>query len=671
MAALPTLIWTLLPNGVSADGYRFSLFVSPRLENGGPTLGDYDLPNFAEAVAAMAGAQTAWVQLNSPAAPLIPVTIDTAALRPDLWAALFPPSTPVTGFSYKDNANRPLYSFSVAALENYLEGLYSVIANQSATDFPDLKTGRLRQLADDIGRALPLMREGLQKTQSGSGPHPDAGIEAALDNLGSSIPLKEFYRALRFYKRGNAESWAALGYKSQQDPVVAALVPEPLKPPPFDFHQAVTLLGDHPFLLKALGLVIDCKLTFADLGGALPANGRLRAQVQWGPPYPAPGDKTPWTRFEVDASGFRPEPRKGGDIQAGLLTLGNADRFRVFQTDVDGNALKTLDYAANMNSVLVQLLAIPPGENAPWVPVAQPAPESLPAQRNGGLTLTRIARDAKIYGDFLSQNAINGALDSEVYFDDIARGYRVDVSYGGKWHSLCHRTGSYSFAGAPLAPPPPPDEGYVKAATATSGPKNKPQPDNPLYLHEAVFGWDNWSLVAPRPGRSISYDRNDTARTQTLAVDRVENKPTPEFPLVPQFSVVNGTLPRLRFGELYQFRARVVDLAGNGLPAQDGDFPGTFWRTPRIKYLRYEPVPPPVFVLRERVTAGESVEHLVVRSKVTSDDLPDQDTVFNDVCRRFIAPPKTSQILAELHGAFDRSGPIRSSRTSSRPRTAR
>ena len=101
----------------------------------------------------------------------------------------------------------------------------------------------------------------------------------------------------------------------------------------------------------------------------------------------------------------------------------------------------------------------------------------------------------------------------------------------------------------------PPDEGFLKGTSSTSVPGG----DDDLYLHEAVFGWDGWSLVAKRPGQTIIGNN--------VGTPDVEN-PT-DIPLITQFTPAPGTLPRLRFGRTYRFRARAVDLAGNSISRDD------------------------------------------------------------------------------------------------------
>jgi hypothetical protein len=115
------------------------------------------------------------------------------------------------------------------------------------------------------------------------------------------------------------------------------------------------------------------------------------------------------------------------------------------------------------------------------------------------------------------------------------------------------------------------------------------------------------------------------------------------------FTAAKGTLPRLRFGALYQFRARAVDLAGNSLP-HDAVLDDIYNLPPQpMRYLRYEPVTAAVVVLRAPLgpdtTPGESVERIVVRSNF--------DTHIAGVSERHIVPPKTSAEMAELHGMLD------------------
>lgn len=671
MASTPTMIWTALPNGFAAGGIpRLSIYVSLRLDD--PTAKDlsaYTLGNWPTALATLIAQQQVRVQLGTATTFTdIPVTIDTSILMPALWTALFPTTTAVTPFEFQDNSVRAIRSYSVGAIHDYIESVYNNVANASATDFPDLlQANDSSNLVNAIGGVMAEVRRLTTVAGVGvkynpplppnlggtkTGPHPDASLEATMDQkaqaVAAGIPGAEFYRAYRFYNRGQQEQ-----YRSKTVPRVLADIPPPVTAPKFDVHQVIAALGDHPAILKRLGLVIDC--TFVR---AVPLANFSRIRVAIGDPAGGPqppNDKTPWTLFEP--AGFLPQPNAASDLLAGFLQLGQNALFGVVQSDVDGEALKTIDYAVNMGALVATLKAQkqtncePLGSTVPAVP-PPPVLQSLPAQRTTGITVYRIDRDQALYGRFQAAASNNTDPGNAVLAaDDVVRGYRVDVGHNGQWYSLCARVPSYSIGSISIAPGQ--DEGYIKAASGTSTSKDPPSgpPVKDLYLHEALFSWHNWSLVVPKPGRSLSIDRDDTTRTQTEVVRRETNPANADFPIEIVTSIAKGTLPPLRFGRSYQLRARAVDLAGNSVPLSARSSP--ILATPLVTYRRFEPVAPPVLVLRSPLTPGESVEYMVIRSKVGTDPIPDESKIFNATSERHVAPPKTSQFTAELHGSFD------------------
>ena len=284
----------------------------------------------------------------------------------------------------------------------------------------------------------------------------------------------------------------------------------------------------------------------------------------------------------------------------------------------------------------------------------------LPALRSGGLGLIRNWRTDQMKSllKLFHDRDVNlaGAKPDQghsifFYAEDLVRGYRVDVEESDELnkvvgcHSLCWRSGTLYFRKwHPVSLDR--DEGYVKAASATS------QEDDPnkLYLHELLFRWNGWSLCAERPNQTIVSDTKKTIDPVTQqevvvqgeSVGRPVSQPTGPIDLEPVMEVVPGSLPRLRFGYSYRLRVRAVDLAGNSLHADNTDW--SYASNP-VPYLRFEPVAPPVLVLHDDLTRGESIERMVIRSNY---DLPT-----NDENQRHLVPPKTSQEMAELHGMFD------------------
>ena len=688
--AIPTIIWTALPNGfVDISGRnvpRLSLSVSFRLEDAAATtLGSYftansiptGLGNWPATVQTMADAGVLYFDFElATAGPLI-ATIDTSNLRPDVWDLLFGPNTFVRTHSFQDHAARRLRSYSTRTLAKYIDKLYTSVANASPTDYPDLRTGRLNDLVSTWGTAISRLRrrapQGLREAtlllppvtpaSVGEGPHPDQAIEAEMQTIASgassNVPLAEMFRAYRFYNRGQVDA-----YRRQHEPVIEADVPPHPSEPAFDFHEVMALLGDHPMLLRMLGLSIDCTVVGAT--GALPATGRVRSYFDWtaaglaGSPF---SDERPWTAFQINSAGFLPRPKAGSlDVADGMLQLGNTKVFDVRQEDVDGSALKTIDYASNMAVVLARLLAAPePNQCAPETPPETSPTQSLPALRNSGITVFRDSRDEALYDRLLDMRAHNSAPSgTTLYADDVTRGYCVDVLYRGRWKSLCERQGTYVVSNpagtqsVELASEPG-DEGYVKAVSGSStgvDAPGSPGSGDDLYVHEALFGWDNWSLAVPLPGRSVTHDRFEGDSMASYGWRR--NEPNPDFAVDVQLKVLPGSLPPLRYGERYAVRARTTDLVGNRHPLEvDTTVLGGLWESPTLPYLRHDPVTQPVLLLRAPLREGEGMEHLVVRTQTGPMMIEGAADIFNETCERHVAPPKVPLRQAELHGMLD------------------
>ncbi|MEL6680810.1 MAG: hypothetical protein AAFQ51_19065, partial [Pseudomonadota bacterium] len=167
-------------------------------------------------------------------------------------------------------------------------------------------------------------------------------------------------------------------------------------------------------------------------------------------------------------------------------------------------------------------------------------------------------------------------------------------------------------------------------------------------ISELIFAWSGWSLTAPRPGLAISNDD---------LPDTAANTAPPRLPLESSFRVHPGSLPTLRFGHEYQVRVRVADLAGNAEPFQpnDGDIPNE--ASPPETFRRFEPVGVPVNALVdgpagvEPTEDGEAMTRIAIRSfNVT----PEDNSVPTDaIARRHVIPPRTSHVMAEMHGALD------------------
>ena len=240
-------------------------------------------------------------------------------------------------------------------------------------------------------------------------------------------------------------------------------------------------------------------------------------------------------------------------------------QFDVYQVDPDGAALKTVNFVLTAQNLIGRSLQRgADGEVTYTTGDKQP----VAALRSAGLGVSRRDRAREVAQNAASAALKNAALSGEpgsivLYTEDLLRGYRVDVqpyppNDPQRWQSLCRRHGAYRCTDGGPDLTFPDDEGYVKGASATGGGAD---PDD-HYLHESLFRWTGWSLVAPRPGRTLR-DRTDPA--SGVQGEHPESVPDAASAggngLAVTFSAVKGSLPRLRYGMPYRLRARLVDLS--------------------------------------------------------------------------------------------------------------
>ncbi|WP_437488778.1 hypothetical protein WME75_09425 [Sorangium sp. So ce1014] len=620
-----TLIFTAIPNPTeSAAGLRLTVLVSPRLEArmaSGLRLDQFEIGTvpWPSRVAAMTlgvrfdGGPMLPAQLAPPARPV-------EARDPAMWQALFPGDTPVAPYVFQDDRWRKLRSFPAAHIHERLLDLYRDTAQSSPHSYPRL----------DPGAASPGK---LDRFTFSLGTLPDLLDELAFQDYEDACILdrteteyqRPHYDALRFYTR------RPLRLPSADDPP-----PPPPPIPELDFHRMVSVLADHPTLLRKLGLAFEVIVPGVSLA-ALPTRGTVQLHAEWRGPSSA--DKFPRMHYDTSSGSFQPAPRDPTFCDGGYLRLDRADRFPVMVLDIDGAALKVVDFAVAVRKALT---------DPQQPPIAD---TSLPALRTGGFTITHAERSAWVEQQIGRGATLNGNLDNvELWAEDVVRGYRIDVHSNGAWYSLCRRWGAIRVG--ELAPLPIPEaqeeEGYVKAASAASNERA-----NELYLHEAIAGWDGFSLSARRPGKALVFtgdpEHPDEVRT-------VGNTPGPNIDVRTEYRPTRRSLPQLRFGRSYRLRARLVDLSGSGLPHTD---PAEESATSEHLYQRYEPVASPVLVLRSPITEGESLELMVIRSTpgMTPEEYvasgPVRGARYPSRNERHVLPPKTSQAMAETHGMFD------------------
>lgn len=662
-----------MPNGFQGNTLKLSVFVSPRLYNNADTqLGQFpDFVSWAKRVSEVS------FEVEFKAGPKLKANVVSEPPNNDLWTTIFKPTTFVRTYKFPDHHKRVIRTYPVADVMGYLKDLYTRAGDQSPTTLP-----KLEQKSTELGFNLnELFNElgGIREKRSDYEKRFDSSlnrqqIKAFDPNQTEGLAREQFafMQVDFFYDRKRNKN-----LKDEQ--THPKPVPKRIAKPKLDFHQMLSGLGDYPGVERKIGIVIDLEVPVATAAqlATLMATHSIRVRPQWTSPASAfNNDFAPWTKLL--AGKFIAEPNPNSDLKGGMLSLADVNsrflpnskpNYDLLQLDADGASMKTLDFASNMRRFLS-------------APHAYSAPDDggLPSFRTCGLSLVKRGRAFQLASDLQQTLPNNQAVENSpssvdmnlpvlLYADDLVRGYRVDIldqSMGALagWRSLCKRVGTYSFPNSTQPALKISDEGYVKGASATSTVNGAS--DSDLYLHETMFQWEGWSLSATRPGKTIiaeSYDNNGNALKQQN--EKVEYSPNSAkgidgVNIETSFGAQPGTLPRLRFGHTYRMRVRAADLAGNSQPAESKD---ASQASEQHTFARFDPVVPPAILLRDRVSEGESVEHMVIRSNYNQSAadyvaralaaINNPDFHYTEVNERHIAPPKTSQQMAELHGKFD------------------
>ncbi|MFB9275559.1 hypothetical protein [Cohnella cellulosilytica] len=606
-----TVLWTAHPNGVIADHkprLRLSAVVSPRLMGDGtePTRpdGTLELQQFPDFLTWPKKNRDFSIRfINGPT--LKATVVSTTTPRWDLWGVLFPVETSVLPYVFNPDEfhKRQIRSYPVGNILRLIKRIYQEVALKQPTEYPrfdEEKWGYLKNL-------IPTERakQEIEKMLSEQLALPRESIKGRdIDQWRNDL-----YQLQQFYPQRDPQS--------RVEPQI----------PTLDFHQVISSLGDYPLLLRELALAFDLEVDFE---AGIPLVGSVAIVPNWTSTLGDSIDRCPETQYSIDLAhnSFTAAPASLG-ISEGYVQLvdrqinpvDDVEPYSVIQVDADSTSLKFLEFVRNIAGN--QQLDYSTGS-------------ALPSFRSNGISIVHADRASELSQTLNSSVGLNADVESGgglLFAEQLVRGYRVDVwdSESEVWHSLCRREGKYIFGNHRIRLT---DEGFISMGLTTAADKTSPD----FYLHQSLFTWGGWSLVAPRPGKVI--DPQD-------AVASASNNASSNFQLETHFKPVSGSLPRLRFGRTYRFRMRAVDLAGNSrnwnemLPKSVADTA----QTRDLLYSRYEPVESPVVVLRKDTGPGESVHHLVIRSNFNS-----SAESYNE---RHIAPPKVSQVMAEQHGCFD------------------
>jgi len=675
--ATQQILFIAVPNGLrTVDGTqraRVSVFISPRLRLDGPTLTG-DFINWPDCLRVKGASFRVHFGNVSKQATIVQQT------APQLWAALFDSNTFVRTHT-PDGISGLVCSYPTARLCDLIKTIYQDTFVDAPLEPPT------ETLPSALAPILPLFEKAPSHAVDDTGgsdddararlarevfrPSSEDELRAKLNRLvdlagseanrrrGEAVtppsieiipdvddPAIDLARFLLFHRHASGTSPFAADAPSDKR---------------IDFHQQLANLGEYPALQRRLGLIIDLDVDLADVPLSTSGHDLLRVEPRFTISLsPAATLITPDTAYTLTSNMFlpaagAPSPR---EIVDGLLNLGltigpdtDTPQFRLIQLGVD---------AAGFDAIALLKQAAAGGGPQPRAGLAPLRSSGVSIVRYGN---GRFLMDAIGIGLMKMERIVAGESGIALFAEDLIRGYRIDVRHGagGAWSSLHRRDGVYRFTATGnkslLI-----DEGFLQPSMVQPGAAATASTTLaaavPNYVAESLFLWHGWSLAAPRPAAVMPQPPSTESALE----------PVSEVKLDTTFTATAGSLPRLRFGDPYEFRVRLVDLIGGGLTSQQADAQLSTFPTPPVlpkpgqefRYLRFEVVPSPVILPRVKPGLGSEVDRVVLRSNhdVTPDGYAERHPEVPEYVlsgERHIVAPKGWQLLAEATGLFDSS----------------
>ena len=305
---MTTALWTVLPNGaIARDGgwrLRLSVHVSLRLapaaETG--TLSEFErLLDWPATLRTTQPPGEPW-RFKTRAGSAHTAAVVSTAPDSELWRRLFKPAMPVRRHAGDDLTGRPLNSYPASAVLGELRRAYQRISAQSPVALP--RPAAAHSAFAALGSAFGAPDPGVPV------PPPAAAIQADATltptQRRARLAERQQYLAENYFRpvpgvsaaeaqRERSRIATALAQSNPAAPVLVVPVSSATSPfaalesfhhrtaltgerPPAgagadpilqgEFHDTLTLLGLHPFLLRQLGLVVDLELPLEGLADA-------------------------------------------------------------------------------------------------------------------------------------------------------------------------------------------------------------------------------------------------------------------------------------------------------------------------------------------------------------------------------------------------------------------
>jgi hypothetical protein len=670
MSLSQQLIWTAVPDGNERTGrthhLHINIHVSFRLGNsGGVTSRLQDFPAI-EKWADTVNAARFVLKINGRAVEAERAETFDGRKRAfqGYWSAILTPQTPVVPFQFEDLSKTRLLTYPLAHLAQSIETSYADLALAATDDelpkFHDL----LKALdfgAENEIVGLDTLLKVLEARDDPLKPLPPKTMIALLE--GYHRPLSQ-EKQIVTGKRLRPD-----GTPDPDDPHEGSvyrghrLVDLPDKEDlheTFDFHRIVSALGQHPILMRAVGIVVPLRVEVRGTMAGSNVTVEL-AEVSWdhGHGVTTHPDILPITHAELTDADFRPCARRrpnpsslGAVLQSGWLKVKDP-RFKLLALDVDGAGLKLKNMAMSKLADVIDERqdddAVDQGRRRERA--------GAPRLRTAGLQLAHVAQDKAVAQKFAESTQLNSdaATDPKpaLFAEDVFRGWRVDVSADdGPWRSLMRCETRYTLVKTNEALPAAETAGIREEATIRLAPTEAADSDLPsgvagvMKITEALFAWSGWSLGAPEEGPTIL--ENDSTGEDGVGAA------APHLPLESRFTVEPGTLPTLRFGHSYRVRLRAVDLAGSGVPHSNDDTTVPGAQSDAVFFGRFEAVETPSVALVKGSSDPADGESLTRAAMRLMD--PDQAEFASSTVSRLVAPPPVGARFAEMHGVLDRNG---------------